>query len=185
MRKTKKWARDRAAEPRQWRCALMLFMDFLMVEWRNLGRIQIGSRCKNGEAGQNWSHIEKPSFPEQLYKCNFFAFVFTCRSVRYIPSRYVSSHNHTTMDNQRMSWNVLSWVWSKARHQSDPFVWKGLQGFFFLCVHVCLCVCTSAPSLAHAGFLGLGHPVIFGRHGNRPEVTWNDQSAVRVLARGR
>ncbi len=50
---------------------------------------------------------------------------------------------------------------------------------------MCLCACTSAPSLAQAGFLGLGHPVIFGRHGNRPEVTWNDQSAVRESARGR
>lgn len=48
-------------------------------------------------------NIETLSFPEGLYKCNFFAFMFTCRSVRYIPSRYVSSHNHTTMDNQRMS----------------------------------------------------------------------------------
>lgn len=57
--------------------------------------------------------------------------------------------------------------------------------FVSRCVHVCLCVCTSAPSLAHAGFLGLGHPVIFGRHGNRPEVTWNDQSAVKVLATGK
>lgn len=47
-----------------------------------------------------------------------------------------------------------------------------------------VCVCTSAPSLAHAGFLGLGHPVIFGRHGNRPEVTWKDQSVVRESAVG-
>ena len=47
-----------------------------------------------------------------------------------------------------------------------------------------MCVCTSAPSLAHAGFLGLGHPVIFGRHGNRPEVTWKDQSVVRESAVG-
>ena len=42
-----------------------------------------------------------------------------------------------------------------------------------LCVFVC--VCTSAPSLAHAGFLGRGHSVIFGRHGDGPGVTWKDQ----------
>lgn len=47
-----------------------------------------------------------------------------------------------------------------------------------------LCVCTSAPSLAHAWFLGLGHPVIFRRHGNGSEVTWNDQSAIRESAVG-
>lgn len=151
-----------------------------MVEWRNLGRIQIESRRKTVTLVRT-GHVEIPSFPEQLYKCNFFAFMFTRRSFRYIPGRYVSSHNHTTMDNQRMSWNVLSWVWSKARHQSDPFVLRGLCFW----VHMCLSVCTSAPSLAHAGFLGLGHPVIFGRHGNRPEVTWNDQSAIRESARGR
>lgn len=128
--------RRRKADLRQQHCALMLFMDFLTVEWRNLGRIQIESRHKTVKRVRI-GHIEIPSFPERLYKCNFLAFMFTCRYVRYIPGRYVSSHNHTTMDNQRMSWNVLSWVWSKAQHQSDPFVLRGCV-FLHLCVFVCV-----------------------------------------------
>ena len=124
----------------------MLFMDFLTLEWRNLARIQIESRCKTVRLVRI-GHIEIPSFPERLYKCNFLAFMFTHRSVGYIPGRYVSSHNHTTMDNQRMSWNVLSWVWSKARHQSDPFVFEGKCVFY-----ACLCVCV--PRLPLLPMLG-------------------------------
>ncbi len=98
----RKRRRGSKADPRHEYCALMLFMDFLMVEWRNLGRIQIES-CRKTVKLVRIGHIEIPSFPEQLYKCNFLAFMFICRSVGYIPGRYVSSHNHTTMDNQRMS----------------------------------------------------------------------------------
>lgn len=53
-----------------------------------------------------------------------------------------------------------------------------------LCLRVCECATTSTPSLAHDGFLGLSHPVIFRWHGNGPVVTWKDQSAVRVLVGG-
>lgn len=111
-----------------------------MVEWRILGWIQIETRRKMVKLVRT-GHIEIPSFPERLYKCNFLAFMFICRSVRYIPERYVSSHNHTTMDNQRMSWNVLSWVWNKARRQSHPFassVWGPdfLRAFVFVCVYL-------------------------------------------------
>ena len=154
-----------------------------MVEWRILVWIQIES-CRKMVKLVRTGHKEVPSFPEQLYKCNFLAFMFICRSVRYIPDRYVSSHNHSAMDNQRMSWNVLSWVWSKARHLSDPFVSSVWGPAFLLVCCTCVCVCTSAPSLAHAGFLGLGHPVILGRHGHWSEVTWNDQSAIRESAVG-
>lgn len=38
---------------------------------------------------------------------NSLAFVFTCRAVWYMPWRYVSTHNHTTMDNRRMSWRCV------------------------------------------------------------------------------
>lgn len=116
-----------------------------------LGWIQIES-CHKTVKLVRVGHIEIASYAERLYKCNFLAFMFICRSVRYIPGRYVSSHNHTTMDNQRMSWNVLSWVWGKAQRQSDPFV-IGVRGAvsFHVCMLMCVCVylgSLSCPCLA-------------------------------------
>lgn len=83
----------------------MLFMDFLTAEWRNPEVEYRSSLAAKMVRLVRIGHIEKKknSFPERLYKCNFLAFMFTRRFVRYIPSRYVSSHNHTTMENQRMS----------------------------------------------------------------------------------
>lgn len=144
-----------------------------MVELSILAWIQMESRPKTVEQVRI-SHVEIPTFPEQLYKCNFLAFMLVSHSVRYIPGWYVSRHNHSTMKNQR--WTEMCCVWSKAWRSID------LKRFF---VSVCVWMCTSAPSLAHAGFLGLGHPVIFRRHGNGSVITWNDQSAVRESAEGR
>lgn len=65
----------------------------------NTNRVLPQKKVKLGKIG----NIEISTFPGQLYKCSRFAFMFVFHPVRYIPGRYVSSHNHTTMDNQKMS----------------------------------------------------------------------------------
>lgn len=99
-----------------------------MVELSILAWIQMESRPKTVEQVRI-SHVEIPTFPEQLYKCNFLAFMLVSHSVRYIPGWYVSRHNHSTMKNQR--WTEMCCVWSKA--------WRSIWSVFLL-VFVCECV---------------------------------------------
>lgn len=70
-------------------------------------------------------------------------------------------YRHTTTP----PWTTGGWVEDVSRMEQSKT--SGPPGFFSLGCR-CVCVCTSAPPLAHAGILGLGHPVIFGRHGNGP-----------------
>lgn len=162
----------------------MLFIDFLLVERRFLRWIQIESRRKTATLVRI-GHIEMPWFPERLYKCNFLAFMFICHSVGYIPGRYVSSHNHTTMDNQRMSWNVLSWAWSKAQRQSDPFL-LCVPGAVILHIHV-FCVCVPRlPLLPMLGSLASTIQLYSGgmETGLRSPGTTNQQSESLLLQEG-
>lgn len=63
--------------------------------------------------------------------------MFTCRAVWYMPWRYVSTHNHTTMDNRRMSWRCVE---NGAKQDI------GTTRLFFSGVQVRLCVYLGSPS---------------------------------------
>lgn len=67
--------------------------------------------------------------------------MLTCRPVWYIPSRYVSTHNHTTMDNQRMSWRCV-----ENGAKQDISTTQFFFFFFFSGVQVRLCVYLGSPS---------------------------------------
>lgn len=130
---------------------------------------------RNGGAGVRIGHIEIPLFREWLYKCNFLAFMFICRSVRYIPGRYVSSHNHTTMDNQRMRLKCVE----LSMEQSIAPVWAILAKCVRGCDLTCVCVCVPRlPLLPMLGSLASTIQLYSGgmETGLRSPGTTNQQS---------
>lgn len=72
----------------------------------------------------------------------FFAFMLLVALSDTYPE-HMYHHNHTTMHNQRMTWNVSNRVWSKAWRQPDPRLYDTLTFFIG-----CMCVCVYLGSLS-------------------------------------
>lgn len=164
--------RGRRAKPQHLYCALILFIDSLMAELWIPSWIQIES-CRK----KRWSWVKSGTLKYSHFQgsCINAVALHLCSFFTLSDTYLVDMYPHTTTPPWiTRRWAEMCWAEYEAKHQSEQCVWE-------LCfsMYRCLCVCTSAPSLAHAGFLGLGHPVIFGRHGNGSEVTWKYQSSIR------
>lgn len=87
-------------------------------------------------------HIEKPSFPEQMNKCNFLAFMCPRHSVRYIPIRDSMYPHTTTPPLITRGWAEMYWAENGAKRGASPthLYVRDWDFVFSLCECVFVCV---------------------------------------------